>query len=104
MATARESARLRTLLETGLAISSELSLDAVLQRIVEAAVALTGALPEGRLVVIPDAGHIPMLETPDAVVRELCAFTRAVLQPSVPRSRRRRRASTGTKEGGEGTA
>jgi len=43
MATARESARLRTLLETGLAISSELSLDAVLQRIVEAAVALTGA-------------------------------------------------------------
>src|SRR2546430_1626797 len=43
MATARESARLRTLLETGIAISSELSLDGVLQRIVEAAAALTGA-------------------------------------------------------------
>jgi signal transduction histidine kinase len=34
---AHETERLRTLLETGLAISSELSLDAVLQRIVEAA-------------------------------------------------------------------
>src|SRR5438105_10653611 len=43
MATARESARLRTLLETGIAISSELSLDAVLQRIIEAAATLTGA-------------------------------------------------------------
>src|SRR6266536_5288834 len=43
MTTARESDRLRTLLETGIAISSELSLDAVLQRIVEAAATLTGA-------------------------------------------------------------
>ena len=43
MATAHESDRLRTLLETGIAISSELSLDAVLERIVEAAAALTGA-------------------------------------------------------------
>ena len=43
MATARESDRLRTLLDTGIAISSELSLDGVLERIVEAAVALTGA-------------------------------------------------------------
>src|SRR5438477_2063117 len=43
MATARESDRLRTLLETGIAISSELSLDAVLERIVEAAATLTGA-------------------------------------------------------------
>ena len=39
----RESTRLRTLLETGLAISSELSLDGVLQRIVEAAALVTGA-------------------------------------------------------------
>ena len=38
-----EAERLRTLLETGIAISSELSLDAVLERIVEAAAALTGA-------------------------------------------------------------
>jgi signal transduction histidine kinase len=43
MATARESDRLRTLLETGIAISSELSLDAVLERIVRAAAELTGA-------------------------------------------------------------
>jgi signal transduction histidine kinase len=44
MATARESEnRFRTLLETGIAITSELSLDAVLERIVEAAVAVTGA-------------------------------------------------------------
>src|SRR5438477_743482 len=43
MASARESDRLRTLLETGIAISSELSLDTVLERIVEAAAALTGA-------------------------------------------------------------
>ena len=38
-----QSTRLRTLLETGLAISSELSLDGVLQRIVEAAALVTGA-------------------------------------------------------------
>ena len=39
----RESVRLRTLLDTGIAISSELALDPVLERIVEAAAALTGA-------------------------------------------------------------
>src|SRR5919204_4754674 len=43
MTSARESDRLRTLLETGIAIRSELSLDAVLERIVHAAAALTGA-------------------------------------------------------------
>jgi signal transduction histidine kinase len=43
MATTHESDRMRTLLETGIAISSELSLDAVLERIVEAAAKLTGA-------------------------------------------------------------
>src|SRR5919206_240628 len=43
MATSRETDRLRTLLETGIAISSELSLDAVLERIVEAAARVTGA-------------------------------------------------------------
>jgi signal transduction histidine kinase len=40
---AQKPDRLRTLLETGIAISSELSLDAVLQRIVEAAAQLTQA-------------------------------------------------------------
>ncbi len=39
----RESERSRTLVETGIAISSELSLDGVLQRIIEAAAELTGA-------------------------------------------------------------
>src|SRR5919108_6572731 len=43
MATARESERLRTLLDTGIAISAELSLEGVLQRIVDAAAELTGA-------------------------------------------------------------
>src|ERR687883_2105745 len=43
MTNTRESERLRTLLETGIAISSELSLEAVLERIVEAAAQLTGA-------------------------------------------------------------
>jgi signal transduction histidine kinase len=39
----RESERLRTLFETGIAISGELSLDPVLERIVDAAAAVTGA-------------------------------------------------------------
>jgi signal transduction histidine kinase len=43
MATIRESERLRTLVEMGIAINSELSLDAVLERIVEAAARVTGA-------------------------------------------------------------
>jgi len=38
-----QSSRLRTLIETGLAINSELSLDGVLKRIVEAAAQVTGA-------------------------------------------------------------
>jgi signal transduction histidine kinase len=38
-----EATRLRTLLQTGIAINSELSLDGVLQRIVEAAALVTGA-------------------------------------------------------------
>src|SRR5437660_3238262 len=43
MATAREIDRVRALVETGIAINSELSLDGVLERIVEAAARLTGA-------------------------------------------------------------
>jgi signal transduction histidine kinase len=43
MPTTRESERLRTLVDTGIAISSELSLDAVLQRITEAAADVTRA-------------------------------------------------------------
>src|SRR3954454_15834403 len=43
MATAGENDRLRTLLETGIAIISELSIDAVLERIAAAAAQLTRA-------------------------------------------------------------
>jgi signal transduction histidine kinase len=43
MATMREAERLRTLLDTGIALTSELSLGVVLERIVEAAAELTGA-------------------------------------------------------------
>lgn len=43
MATAHETDRLRALVETGIAINSELSLDGVLERIVEAATRVTGA-------------------------------------------------------------
>jgi len=43
MSLARESERLRALVETGIAINSELSLDGVLERIVEAAARVTSA-------------------------------------------------------------
>jgi two-component system, NarL family, sensor histidine kinase DevS len=43
VATTRETDRLRALVETGIAINSELSLDGVLERIVEAAARVTGA-------------------------------------------------------------
>jgi signal transduction histidine kinase len=43
MSTSTDSARLRALVETGIAISSELSLDAVLERIATAAAEVTGA-------------------------------------------------------------
>ncbi|HXY84151.1 MAG TPA: GAF domain-containing protein [Gaiellaceae bacterium] len=43
MTSTSESARLRTLLDTGIAISSELSLDGALERITRAAAELTGA-------------------------------------------------------------
>ncbi len=43
MASVRQTDRLRALVETGIAINSELSLDGVLERIVEAAARVTGA-------------------------------------------------------------
>jgi len=48
-----------------------------------AAVELAGALPDGRLSVIPGAGHLPMLERPDEVNDQLQAFAAEVL-PSKP--------------------
>src|SRR5690349_7202168 len=50
------SQRLRALVEAGIAVTSELSLDAVLQRIVEAAAQLTGA-PYAALGVIDRRGQ-----------------------------------------------
>jgi pimeloyl-ACP methyl ester carboxylesterase len=55
-----------------------------------AAIALVGALPDGRLVVIPGAGHIPILERPAEVGGELQAFARSVLE-GAQRPRRRRK-------------
>ena len=42
-ATGNEARRLRSLVDAGVALSSELSLDALLQRLVDAAAELTGA-------------------------------------------------------------
>jgi len=42
------------------------------------------ALPDARLIVYPDAGHIPMEEVPDASARDARAFLDAVLAPAAP--------------------
>ena len=55
-----------------------------------AAIELAGALPDGRLVVLDGAGHIPMLERPVELERELRAFARAALGPPKPKPARRR--------------
>jgi pimeloyl-ACP methyl ester carboxylesterase len=69
------------------------------------AVALAGALPEGRLVLIPDTGHIPMLEAPEVVGRALARFARELAPAPPPRARRKPAGTTRTKkkkkEGGE---
>ena len=44
-----------------------------------AAIELAGALPDGRLVVLDGAGHIPMLERPVELERELRTFAGAAL-------------------------
>jgi pimeloyl-ACP methyl ester carboxylesterase len=43
-----------------------------------AAVELAAALPEGRLTLIEGAGHIPMLERPEAVSEAVAGFARSV--------------------------
>jgi pimeloyl-ACP methyl ester carboxylesterase len=53
-----------------------------------AAIALAGALPDGRLVVVSGAGHIPMLERPAELDRELQAFALATLLATTRKPRR----------------
>jgi pimeloyl-ACP methyl ester carboxylesterase len=48
-----------------------------------AAIELAGALPEARLVVIEGAGHMPMLERPLELNREIRGFARPLLLPDV---------------------
>jgi pimeloyl-ACP methyl ester carboxylesterase len=55
-----------------------------------AAVQLAGALPEGRLAVIAGAGHIPMLERPLDLDREMRPFVRDALGGRPPERRRPR--------------
>jgi pimeloyl-ACP methyl ester carboxylesterase len=54
-----------------------------------AAVELAGTLPDGRLAVIPGAGHLPMLECPQDVNDRIRAFASEVLPASPAREERR---------------
>jgi pimeloyl-ACP methyl ester carboxylesterase len=54
------------------------------------AVALAGELPEGRLELLERAGHIPMMETPEAFNELVDAFARPLFRPA---SRRRKRSA-----------
>jgi pimeloyl-ACP methyl ester carboxylesterase len=67
------------------------------------AIALAAALPEGRFVLIPNAGHIPMLEAPDAVASELARFARELAPPAPPR-RKKTAGGTRKKKKEEGAA
>ena len=59
-----------------------------------AGVALAAALPDGRLIVLERAGHIPMLEEPDRLVRELRAFVSSVNGPAAEPKRPRGKKAT----------
>jgi pimeloyl-ACP methyl ester carboxylesterase len=69
-----------------------------------AGVALAGALPDGRLLVLEDAGHIPMLEAAARLSEEIRAFAATVLS-DVPRKPGRKRAGgAGGSAGRKGAA
>jgi len=63
MSTARETTRLRALVETGIAINSELSLDGVLKRIVEAAARVTDAKYAALGVIDPSGSRLERFVT-----------------------------------------
>lgn len=60
-----------------------------------AAVALAGALPDGRFAVIEAAGHIPMLDHADRLLGVIRPFLAEVLPASPPRRARRRKPTEG---------
>jgi pimeloyl-ACP methyl ester carboxylesterase len=45
------------------------------------AVELAGSLPDARLVVLAGSGHLPMLERPNELAKEIRAFTQTLLAP-----------------------
>lgn len=47
------------------------------------ALALSESIPGSKLVVLPDAGHMPQEEQPEAFAREVAAFLEAALGPAV---------------------
>jgi pimeloyl-ACP methyl ester carboxylesterase len=65
------------------------------------AVALTGTLPDGRLVVLEGAGHVAMMERPDDLDRTIRTFARSVFAPDGRTERRRttRRAGAARAKG-----
>ncbi|HEY7478395.1 MAG TPA: alpha/beta hydrolase [Actinomycetota bacterium] len=66
-----------------------------------AAIELAGALPDGRLVVLDGVGHIPMLERPLELEREIRSFARGVFAPARgPKRRTRRKPPQGDEEVG----
>jgi pimeloyl-ACP methyl ester carboxylesterase len=61
------------------------------------AIELAGELPDARLVVITGAGHLPMLERPVELDREIRMFAKRVLKPTAqPRAKARTRKKAGT--------
>ena len=66
------------------------------------AVELTGVLPDARLVVIEGAGHLPMLERPVELDREIRLFAKQMLDLERPTRRRKRRSGELADSAGDG--
>jgi pimeloyl-ACP methyl ester carboxylesterase len=59
------------------------------------AIELAGELPDARLVVISGAGHMPMLERPVELDREIRLFAKRLLMPSRPATKGRSKKKSG---------